>query len=252
MKIFKVSVSAVMLLISLLLSACSKSPVDRSQIRSQSQVSPANPQPLDIYYFYEELCASCEASPEGSLAQFTAIAERALEEVRGAYPYTLHTINIYNSGSRSLFERICAEAALDTSRIELPILVSGARSYVGLSEIEDGLRELYLSSGETAFGLLYTAVFADPARPAFVYFYRLDCDECAATTPLIDAVAQSAFTAIRLNTRAPGNNRERIYAFFDAYNVPDDRRMVPIIFLHDTYLAGEDEIRSYFSTHTLP
>lgn len=90
------------------------------------------------------------------------------------------------------------------------------------------------------------------ARPAFVYFYRLDCDECAETSPIIDAASESAFTAIRLNTRAPGNNRERIYAFFDAYNVPDNRRMVPIIFLPDTYLSGEDEIRSYFSTYTLP
>ncbi|GHU90425.1 hypothetical protein FACS189476_10500 [Spirochaetia bacterium] len=248
MKIFKVSVNAVMLLISLLLTTCSKPPVDRSQ----SQGSPANPQPLDIYYFYEELCASCEASPEGSLAQFIATAERALEEVRGAYPYTLHTINIYNSGSRPLFERICAEAALDTNRIELPILISGGRSFIGFSEIEDGLRELYLSSGEAAFGPLHTVAFADPARQTFVYFYRLDCDECAATSPLIDAASQSAFTVIRLNTRAPGNNRERIYAFFDAYNVPDDRRMVPSIFLPDTYLSGEDEIRSYFSTHTLP
>ncbi|MDR2631135.1 MAG: hypothetical protein LBC60_09450 [Spirochaetaceae bacterium] len=42
---------------------------------------------------------------------------------------------------------------------------------------------------------------------------------------------------IRINTRS-GNNSERVTAFFDRYQVPDEDRMVPIIFLADSYLAG--------------
>ena len=46
---------------------------------------------------------------------------------------------------------------------------------------------------------------------------------------------------IRLNSRED-NNRERIYALFEAYGVPEDDQMVPIVFFRDGYLAGGSSI----------
>jgi hypothetical protein len=46
---------------------------------------------------------------------------------------------------------------------------------------------------------------------------------------------------IKINTRS-GNNGERITAFFDAYQVPDEDRVVPIVFTASGYYAGLERI----------
>jgi hypothetical protein len=88
-----------------------------------------------------------------------------------------------------------------------------------------------------------------PGHLSLVYFYRITCEECGKVTPLIDSLPGNIkvegralpLDIIRINTRS-GNNAERIAAFFERYQVPDEDRMVPIVFLADTYLAGHEAI----------
>ena len=82
-----------------------------------------------------------------------------------------------------------------------------------------------------------------------VYCYREDCPECIDLEPFIENLPQIVtvedeqvkVNLIRLNTRED-NNRERIYALFEAYGVPEDDQMVPIVFFSDGYLAGGNRI----------
>jgi hypothetical protein len=88
-----------------------------------------------------------------------------------------------------------------------------------------------------------------PDHLSLVYFYRTTCDECGKVTPFINSLPEKIMLGaralppdiIRINTRS-GNNSERIAAFFEQYQVPDEDRMVPIVFLADTYLAGYEAI----------
>lgn len=212
------------------------------------------PERVELFYFYEELCQSCDGA-----AEFDGIAETELAGVRDRYPYAIHRINVFQQGNRELYRGMLDSLGLDESALELPLLIAGGRVFSGNEGIARNLREAFLTAGEDLF--VYKRVynpkerktgdrlFADyriqPDRVSLVYFYRITCEECGKVTPLINSLPENITVAgtalpldiIRINTRS-GNNSERIAAFFEQYQVPDEDRMVPIVFLADTYLAG--------------
>ncbi|MDR2363821.1 MAG: hypothetical protein LBD65_05345 [Spirochaetaceae bacterium] len=216
------------------------------------------PDRVDMYYFYEELCQSCDGT-----AEFDAIAAAELEGVRDRYPYAIHRINVFLRENRERYQEITGSLGLDRDARELPLLIAGGRVFSGNEGIARNLREAFLTAGEDLF--VYKRVynpkekktgdrlFADyrlrPDHLSLVYFYRTTCEECGKVTPLIDrlpekiAVGGTALPPdiIRINTRS-GNNSERIAAFFERYQVPDEDRMVPIVFLAGAYLAGYEAI----------
>jgi glutaredoxin len=228
--------------------------------RTPALVEKGLPQELVIYYFYDELCASCDG-----LEKFNEIAARELEGVRDRYPYTLQTANVYIKANRELYTRVTDEMGLDRGSLELPLLIIGGRVFQGYEAISRNLREMFLVAGEDLFinRRVYNPGTRKTGKDLFqdypinndhltlVYFYRITCDECNRVKPLIDALPAAVslgdrdipLDIIRINTRS-GNNNERVAAFFEEYQVPDDDRMVPIIFLSHTYLAGAEAIES--------
>jgi hypothetical protein len=216
------------------------------------------PDRVDLYYFYEELCQSCDGA-----AEFDKIAETELAGVRDRYPYAIHRINVFLQGNREVYQGVCGSLGLDRNSLELPVLIAGGRVFSGNERIRENFREAFLTAGEDLFvnrqvynpGQKKTGdeLFADyrimPNYLSLVYFYRITCEECGRVTPFIDNLPENIAAGgqvrpldiIRINTRS-GNNSERIAAFFDFYQVPDEDRMVPIVFLADTYLAGEEAI----------
>ena len=83
-----------------------------------------------------------------------------------------------------------------------------------------------------------------------VYFYRLTCQECVETEEdLINALPQEVTVdgtaypvqVVKINTRS-GSNGDILQAFFQAYQVPEEDQMVPIVFTTQGYLAGYEDI----------
>jgi hypothetical protein len=135
----RISVTVAVLLSAIALlfaTACSKPPVKA-----------ALPARIDIYYFYDELCASCDGTEE-----FRTIAEEALAGVREQYPYAIHTNNVFRKSGRELYERITGEMGLDRDMLELPLLIADGRVFQGNEGIARNLREAFLSAGERLFG----------------------------------------------------------------------------------------------------
>jgi hypothetical protein len=216
------------------------------------------PERVDMYYFYEELCQSCDGA-----AEFDEIAEAELDGVRDRYPYAIHRINVFLRGNQDLYREITDSLGLDRSAPELPLLIAGGRVFSGNEGIAKNLREAFLTAGEDLF--VYKRVYnpgkkktgdqlfddysIQPDHLSLVYFYRTTCDECSKVTPFLNGLPEKIMAGartfpldiIRINTRS-GNNSERIAAFFEQYQVPDEDRMVPIVFLADTYLAGYEAI----------
>lgn len=223
-----------------------------------NQTATALPEQVDMYYFYDEICGSCETTEN-----FDRIVQEQLIPVQGTYPYTVYRYNVYHESGKSALEDLCGRMELDKSSLQYPLLILGGYVIQGLDNIEKNLQETYLVAGEDLFFNRYmynpaerktgSALFHDykveKNAVTLVYFYRIICEECNRTKPLIDAIPDTiaidgrwlSVDVVRVNTRS-GNNRERAAAFFEYYQVPDEKRMVPIVFFSNAYLAGFDEI----------
>ena len=212
------------------------------------------PDKVEMYYFYDELCGSCDGTEA-----FDAIAEEAMAGIRDMYPYEIYRVNVYSSAGKEQYRQICAEMGMDTQTFSLPLLVVGGRVFQGDETIARNMAEAFLVAGEDLFvnemvynpaqkktgAALFEDYGVDGNAITVVYFYRITCEECRETTPVMDglpqAVAGIPVNVIRINTRS-GNNGERINAFFEQYAVPDEDRMVPIAFTADGYFAGYEAI----------
>lgn len=217
--------------------------------------SAALPDKVEMYYFYDELCGSCDGTEA-----FDAMAGEVMAGIRDMYPYEIYRVNVYSPAGKAQYEAICGEMGLDMQSLTLPALIAGGRVFQGDETIARNMAEAYLVAGEDLFvnrmvynpaqrktgAALFEDYTADEEAVTVVYFYRITCGECRLTTPVIDALPETVadgvpVEVIRINTRS-GNNGERITAFFDAYAVADADRMVPIAFTRDGYYAGYNAI----------
>jgi thiol-disulfide isomerase/thioredoxin len=220
---------------------------------------------VELYYFYEELCASCDEAGK----YYEMLNEKLPSGERNRYPSDFPVYNVYHAPGRSKYEQITDSMGINRDTLSLPVLIAGGRVFQGFEAIAGNIREAYLTAAEDSFvnGRPYNPaakktgdrLFEDyPVRPDhvnIVYFYRITCPECARVTPLIDNLSKTVkaggrvfpLDITRINTRS-GNNGERIAAFFEAYGVPDEDRVVPIVFFADSYLAGAEAISAGLQT----
>jgi glutaredoxin len=212
------------------------------------------------YFFYEELCSLCQTDYD----RFTSILQEKLPLAeRDQYPNTIYILNAHNITGRQEYVRITDDLGLDRGTLEFPLLILGGRVFQGYDSISTNIREAYLTAAEDLYvyqrpynprlkktgANLFDDYPVNPNHVTLVYYYRTTCPYCAQVTPLIDALPKTVLTEagerpldiIRINTRS-GNNGERIAAFFEAWQVPDEDRVVPIVFFPGSYLSGPEAI----------
>jgi len=215
------------------------------------------PDMIQMFFIYDEICANCDGTED-----FFALVHEQLGDV--THPYVIETINIYSAGGQGRFEFFAGELLdVDASTLLLPVLIVNGLAYQGMNAIAGNLLEAVLTAGNDLFvrghvfnpryqrdGVeLFADYTADPDNLTLVYFYRTVCPACLEVEPLIDALPEVVdidgrrvyVDLIRINTRS-GNNRERVIAFFEAYNVPDQYRRVPIIFTASGFYTGPEAI----------
>jgi hypothetical protein len=232
------------------------------------------PESINAYFFYEELCGTCHTDIDSF---FSILQENLSPAERDRYPHSFIYGNVFENQGRSLYVQVTDDLGLDRDLLETPLLIIGGRVFQGYDSIKTNIREAYLTAAEDLY------VYKRPYNPrtrktgnelfddypivndhaALVYFYRTTCPECAQVTPIIDALPgtvsvngrERPLEIIRINTRS-GNNSERVAAFFEAWQVPDQDRMVPIVFFSDSYLAGFEaisgELRQNLSRNPIP
>jgi hypothetical protein len=222
--------------------------------------APALQEKVNGYFFYEQICASCD----NDFDRFVSILQEQLPLAeRDHYPHAFNMYNIYENSGRSRYIQVTDDFGIDRELLSVPFLILGGRIFQGYDSIASNIREAYLTAAEDLYVYnrpynpktrktgqnLFDDYSVNPDNVTLVYFYRITCPECGQVTPIIDALPKAVLVngrerpldVIRLNTRS-GNNGERIAAFFEAWQVPDNDRMVPIVFFSDSYLAGFDAI----------
>ncbi len=222
-----------------------------------AQAEPAT-EAIPIYFFHETVCGSCDGTEE-----FYAVLDETLSDVKDAHPYMTNTYNTFQTTGDAVYGQMLAERGLDRKDCEPPVAIVGSKVLIGMESITRGLREAFLTAAELmdmtpeyrAFieapeaGNLFGGFAAGENESTILYFYRITCDECNQTKPVIEALPASVeiggetspVVVHSLNTRA-GANIDRIKQLFALYQVPDDLQAVPIVFLADTYLSGYEAI----------
>ncbi|HJC56740.1 MAG TPA: hypothetical protein H9700_05140 [Candidatus Eisenbergiella intestinipullorum] len=183
---------------------------------------------LAIYFFHDTACGSCDGTKE-----FREIISEQLYPYEKARPYRLNVKNVFKSEERSRAEEILAEQGLTMQEVSFPMMLINGKVYEGLDEIAANIQKEYFA------GMVSEAV----------YFYREDCPECIGLSAFLDSLPETVKVGSvsvpvalqRFNSRE-GDNGDRIRALFDAYQVPEEDQMVPIVFVGDRYLAGAEEI----------
>lgn len=224
---------------------------------------------IEIHYFYDEACATCNAVEE-----FYEVFREELGDVSELYPYSLATYNVFHKSDAVIrdaeFKRLGYGEEF-SGILTYPVMTINGRLYMGHDTIRDSLREAYLTAGEDLFeygrgvfdpseeqtlAQLLESYELEEGSSSIVYFYRIVCEECIETKEAVIDRLPETITAdgvtypqqvVRINTRS-GRNSEVIQAFFEAYNVPEEDQMVPIVFTAEGYLAGYDAISANLLT----
>lgn len=224
---------------------------------------PQQPERIDIHFFYNEPCATCDGTKE-----FYEIVSEELGDISDQYPYLISVYNVFHQSDAVIkdgeLKRLGYSEELIKS-LTYPIMTVNGNAYLGIDSIRTSLREAYLTAGEDLF--VYGRGVFDPTKKqnlkqllssykieknssSIVYFYRTVCEECIETREdVIDLLPETVTVegtsypqqVIRINTRS-GRNTEILQAFFDKYGVAEEDQMVPIVFTAEGYLAGYEDI----------
>lgn len=223
------------------------------------------PDRIEINYFYDEACASCD-----TLTEFWDIMSQELGEVGDTYAYNINTYNVFKGNDAAYRDQVFADLGFEEELIQAlpyPVLTVNGNVYTGHDSIRESIKEAYLTAGEDLF-VYHRGVF-DPTRErtlkqmtsaytvekeasTIVYFYRTVCEECIQTdeevisrlpeSVVIDGV-ERPLNIIRINTRS-GRNVDIMRALSAIHNVPEEDQIVPIVFTAKGYLAGYASISS--------
>ena len=112
----------------------------------KAKTGEALPEQLDIYFFHETICASCDGTEE-----FFDLINEELADVRELYPYRIITANIFQTEGRMDYERITDQFGLNRDNLSMPLMIIDGQVFSGLEIIGDNLRETYLAAGEELF-----------------------------------------------------------------------------------------------------
>lgn len=184
----------------------------------------------EVTYFFENYCDSCH--PELDFhEEFRQLTGQDLS----GYSYIYY--NTAQRHARAVFEQTMERLQVPAAQRLLPFVVLGDRWYAGTTAIRSALPRDF-AAGDERTSLIY-------------YLYVTACEGCARAREALDAlppeieVTRGDYTFLSPVQVVPvdiGGDLGLAQALFDRYQVPEEKRMAPMVLLRDTYLSGADSI----------
>ncbi len=184
-----------------------------------------------VLYFHKTLCENCDPAEEFAM-RFAALTGQSLSDYRFSEYNVLH-----GSGARKL-EEIAAEYGLEEPL--LPLLIFDGKAYMGEEAISGALPADFLADAGSTDSVIY-------------YLYVPACESCARVEAVLSALPETvgvtrgtyAFTSDVVIRRLDiSKENGTALALFERYNVPDQDRVAPIVFLPGRYFAGAEKIEA--------
>lgn len=185
-------------------------------------------QPVD--YFYENYCGSCHPETD-FMEEFKHLSGDDLKN------YAYNSYNVVDRHARAVFDETMERLNVPDDQRLLPFVVMGDQWYAGSTAIRTALPRDF-AQGDDTTSLIY-------------YLYVTACESCATAKAALDAlpetveVTRGAYTfdsPVRVVSVDIGGDLGLAQSLFDRYDVPQNKRTAPIVFLRDTYLSGAETI----------
>ena len=185
-----------------------------------------------VEYYYVNYCDTC--TPEADFAeQFRSLTGQSLDDYRFVAQNVAHA-----AGAKAL-EEAAARYGFDRNAPLLPLCVVDGRVYAGTEAIRSDLPEYAISQMEGTDSVLY-------------YLYLPACESCAQVAPLLEALPNRIRVALgdydfeselRIRRVDMSGETALALALLDAYTVPEDKRLAPLVLCGDRYYQGAEAIR---------
>lgn len=224
-------------------------------------------EPVKLYYYYFNACGACNESEE-----FYDMADSVLEGIDKS-EYEIITVNTFKESMPESLKLFLEANSIKAEDVSYPMLTSGNNYITGLENIEKNMRELLLSSinkksfsqgqgGRESTGNSYKQDGAYKSGPSkadknssyFVYFYTSSCRDCKNTENFLKTLSSGYKLNVGekdVNSRlvidhkniTQENNLALLQSLFVYYDVPKDKREVPVMFYSKGYISGYDNIK---------
>ncbi len=91
--------------------------------------------------------------------------------------------------------------------------------------------------------LLASFAYAQDEKTCVYFFYGNGCPHCARVEPLINQLTQRADVEVKqFEIYYDRDNVNLLQQYFNDYNVPENQRGIPVVFIGNTYLSGDTPI----------
>lgn len=184
--------------------------------------------PLEIKYFYNNPCGSCEGEKV-----FYDLFNREVGDIKEQMNYKITTYNVFQEDANRLFKKLCKELKVDEIKQDVPMVIVGKEVLIGDSAIEKGIRTAMIKEqGDLQ-------VETDEGDH-FIYFYTQSCKDCERTKLLFNNIEQiqNEDTKMKALDIGESDSLERLQVYFKTYKVEEKDQQVPIIFYEGGYVSG--------------
>lgn len=196
---------------------------------------------LEIVYIYDNPCASCDSEGE-----FLAFLDESIGEHRSSISINVKMINAFTVSS-SVVDALYQTYEVPQGDQNLPMVLIGSSYLSGETAIQEQFTKVFLAERDRAT--------ADTSKQSTVhYFYVPSCSACDDVSSFFETLEESyvldhSVPEVRTNlviNRYDASDpavRAALHELFKRYEVPEQKRQVPIVFLTETYLSGFQTIQ---------
>lgn len=198
-------------------------------LTAQSAFATATNKKHEVIYFYENYCESC--TPEEDFAEnFQMLTGVSIETC------DFSAYNVARSSGREALN--AAKSRYGIEQILLPIAIIDGTVYAGSQALNETLPEVSLTWAETTDSVI-------------LYLYVPACESCARAASILEELPHSVIvkrgelefeSIVRIEKIDASTDPANADALFDAYGVPEEKRIAPCMFFSDRYLSGIESI----------
>ena len=180
-----------------------------------------------FYYFYEEVCGSCDGTRE----LYDQI-EQKMSDLAGQAEYELVCVNTFTDNS-DRWKRACDEAGVPEEARLLPMVIHEKDYIAGDTRVKEELRPFFFRN------------LGVPDHRTIYYFYRPPCGDCERIAPFMEEITKkySEFQFVRIDTTDP-EPKAKFKQELAARGIPEEEWQVPFLWNDEDYLAGDKSIEA--------
>jgi cytochrome c biogenesis protein CcdA len=223
---------------------------------------------LTVHYAFNNPCELCRDDME-----FLEVFYQEIRDLPDRPFIAFQSYNLFHSGPSFRFAELCETLGIKPDGRSLPILIIGNEYLEGSEEVSAGARDLYIRQKETAVVWVKPAGMEAPVPspsaavsatipqdfPAtgpdtstLVCFVTTACESCAKVEDLLNGLpgeitlkdGSTTPLDIYYFNVAENEGLPAIKRFFEAYAVPEEDQLTPIVFYTGGYLSGFADIQA--------